>query len=108
MRLGRIDAETTANIGRIEGGRATNIIPDEVRVRGEARSHDLVRLAAQTDHMRACVEEAAARHPAARVQVQVQAAYQPMAVAEDPAIMRLVRARAVPPRATVPDAGRGR
>src|SRR5205823_2267958 len=82
----------TANIGRIEGGRATNIIPDEVRVRGEARSHDLVRLAAQTDHMRACFEEAAARHPGARVEVQVEAAYQPMAVAEDSAIMQLAGA----------------
>ena len=107
MRLGRIDAETTANIGRIEGGRATNIIPDEVRVRGEARSHDLVRLAAQTDHMRACFEEAAARHPGARVEVQVEAAYQPMAVAEDSAIMRLVVAAAARTGRTVTAAGMG-
>jgi tripeptide aminopeptidase len=28
MKLGRIDAETTANIGLIKGGRATNIIPE--------------------------------------------------------------------------------
>ncbi len=38
MRLGRIDAETTANLGRIEGGRALNVIPGEVVVSGEARS----------------------------------------------------------------------
>ena len=30
MSLGRIDAETTANIGRFEGGQATNIVCDEV------------------------------------------------------------------------------
>jgi tripeptide aminopeptidase len=35
MRLGRIDAETTANIGIIEGGIAVNIVPDEVRVKGK-------------------------------------------------------------------------
>ena len=63
MRLGRIDPETTANLGVIHGGRAVNIVPDEVRIRGEARSHDLARLAAQSAHMRACFEEAAARHP---------------------------------------------
>jgi len=105
MRLGRIDAETTANLGRIEGGRATNIVPDEVRVRGEARSHDLGRLAAQTEHMRACFEEAAARHPGARVEVQVEVAYEPMAVAEDSAIMRLVAAAAARTGRTIAAAG---
>ncbi|HYR95903.1 MAG TPA: M20/M25/M40 family metallo-hydrolase [Candidatus Binatus sp.] len=107
MRLGRIDAETTANIGRIEGGRATNIIPDEVHVRGEARSHDLARLAAQTEHMRACFEEAASRHPGARVEVEVEAAYEPMAVAEDSAIMRLVAAAAERTGRTITPAGMG-
>jgi tripeptide aminopeptidase len=31
MKLGRIDEETTANIGQIEGGMATNIIPEPGR-----------------------------------------------------------------------------
>jgi tripeptide aminopeptidase len=107
MRLGRIDAETTANLGRIEGGRATNIVPDEVRIRGEARSHDPVRLAAQTGHMRACFEEAAARHPGARVEVSVQQEYEPMAVPEDAAIMRLLTAAAARCGRTVTAAGMG-
>jgi len=40
MRLGRIDHETTCNIGIIGGGLAINIVPEHVRVEGEARSHD--------------------------------------------------------------------
>jgi len=32
MKLGRIDTETTANIGRFAGGRATNIVCDEVKI----------------------------------------------------------------------------
>jgi tripeptide aminopeptidase len=40
LEIGRIDAETTCNIGVIEGGRATNIVPDHVVVKGEVRSHD--------------------------------------------------------------------
>jgi tripeptide aminopeptidase len=40
LTLGRIDQETTCNIGWIEGGLATNIIPPLVTLRGEARSHD--------------------------------------------------------------------
>ncbi len=40
LSLGRIDEETTCNLGTITGGRATNIIPDFVQIEGEARSHD--------------------------------------------------------------------
>ncbi len=61
MRLGRIDDETTANLGLIQGGRARNIIPNEVTVRGEARSRDAAKLKAQTDHMIECFRQAVAR-----------------------------------------------
>ncbi|MBF0457693.1 MAG: M20/M25/M40 family metallo-hydrolase [Nitrospirae bacterium] len=37
---GRIDPNTTANIGIIHGGTATNIVPKEVTLEGEIRSHD--------------------------------------------------------------------
>jgi tripeptide aminopeptidase len=38
MPLGRIDKDTTANIGRFEGGKATNIVCDYVKVLAETRS----------------------------------------------------------------------
>jgi tripeptide aminopeptidase len=38
MPCGRIDAETTCNLGIIEGGRARNIVAEQCRVKGEARS----------------------------------------------------------------------
>lgn len=38
--IGRINDMTTGNVGVISGGRATNIIPDEVELRGEYRSRD--------------------------------------------------------------------
>jgi tripeptide aminopeptidase len=44
LSLGRIDEDTTANIGLIEGGTATNIIPEVVHVKGEIRSHDQCKL----------------------------------------------------------------
>lgn len=59
MRLGRIDHETTANIGTIEGGVARNIVPQKVSIVGEARSHDPLKLKEQTDHMLSCFESAA-------------------------------------------------
>ena len=36
---GRIDDETTANIGMIRGGTATNVVPRETVIQGEIRSH---------------------------------------------------------------------
>jgi len=40
MRLGRIDEETTANVGLVEGGSAGNVVPERCRVVGEVRSLD--------------------------------------------------------------------
>lgn len=51
LTLGRIDPETTCNIGVIEGGKATNIIPDLVTLHGEIRSHDRGKLDATTRHI---------------------------------------------------------
>src|ERR671916_2331625 len=62
MKLGRIDDETTANVGVIEGGKATNIITNYVLLRGEARSHSDDKLEAQTRHMTECFERAAAKY----------------------------------------------
>jgi len=61
MRLGRIDAETTANIGRIEGGKARNIVPDRVTVSAEARSRNSGKLDEQVKHMVSLFEEEAAK-----------------------------------------------
>jgi len=51
MRLGRIDHETTSNIGTISGGKAINIVPDSVNLQGEARSLDASKREAQTAHI---------------------------------------------------------
>src|SRR5919205_1523285 len=62
MKLGRIDDETTANVGVIRGGEATNIITNFVLLKGEARSLDDAKLEEQTRHMIECFEEAAAKY----------------------------------------------
>ena len=59
MALGRLDAETTANIGTIHGGSAANVIPDRCRVTGEARSIDGVRAQEVASAMAACLTDAA-------------------------------------------------
>ena len=44
MPLGRIDDETSANIGLVKGGSARNIVPEWCELQAEVRSHDLARV----------------------------------------------------------------
>jgi tripeptide aminopeptidase len=102
MQLGRIDHETTANIGVIEGGMAVNIVPNSVVLRGEARSHSEEKLERQTQHMLECLREAARRHVLelegkrfqASVEAKIDRDYDRMNVPDDSAIVRLVQAAA--------------
>ncbi|PID23035.1 hypothetical protein CSV61_00840 [Sporosarcina sp. P3] len=51
MKLGRIDEETTANIGRFEGGKATNIVCEEAFILSEVRSINPDKMKKQMDLM---------------------------------------------------------
>lgn len=52
MPLGRLDEESTANIGLISGGAATNIVPQAVSLHGEVRSHSESKLETYTRQMK--------------------------------------------------------
>lgn len=98
MKLGRIDDETTANIGIVHGGSAVNIVPNRVTLEGEARSHDAAKLAAQCAHMQEALDTAAARHAIvvdgeqrrARVETVVEQSYAAMNVPDAAPIVQLV------------------
>jgi tripeptide aminopeptidase len=102
MSLGRIDHETTANIGVIEGGMAVNIVPNSVILKGEARSHSQEKLERQTKHMLRCLQDAAARHTlelagaqfTASVDAKIERDYDRMDVSDGAPIVQLVRAAA--------------
>ena len=102
MKLGRLDAETTANLGIIQGGLAGNNVPAGVMIRGETRSLSLEKLAAQTEHMRRCFDEAAARHRVqvgdrqyqARVEAQIDRQYGRLDIRDEAGIVRLVQSAA--------------
>ncbi|OEU67527.1 MAG: peptidase M20 [Desulfovibrio sp. S3730MH75] len=58
MKLLRIDKKTTANLGRIEGGGATNIVTDKVSLSAEIRSTNDQTLQELIDHMKKCCADA--------------------------------------------------
>ncbi len=74
MPLGRLDAETTANIGLVAGGSAVNVIPDHCVINGEARSRDAGKLAGQVAAMVQAITIAAAE-VGVDVELDVQEAY---------------------------------
>jgi tripeptide aminopeptidase len=62
MALGRLDDETTANVGLIEGGGATNVVPRRCRIDAEARSVDPGRAAAVAGEMAQACAWGASEH----------------------------------------------
>ena len=59
IRQGRVGEETTVNIGKIEGGKATNIVPALVRMEGEIRSYVHEAALAQMEQIRRICEDTA-------------------------------------------------
>jgi tripeptide aminopeptidase len=93
MKLGRIDDETTANIGTIEGGRAGNIVPETASVFGECRSIDKDKLEAQAAHMIECFKQGA-DEVGAEVKIRRFRPYSGYEVSENDEIVRSVVAAA--------------
>lgn len=68
---GRIDLETTANIGVIAGGSARNAVSERATVTGEFRSRNPDTLDALVREYEAAAAQIRARHPAARIDMSL-------------------------------------
>lgn len=90
MKLLRIDGETTANIGVIQGGQVTNIVCPEVEIKAEARSLNDEKLDQQTAHMVACFKEAAEEF-GAKAEIETERMYGAFVVDEKDPIVELVK-----------------
>lgn len=75
MKIGRIDEETTSNIGLISGGKATNIVPDSATIQGETRSLDPAKRAGETKKMCDALLKAAAEF-GATVEINTETLYE--------------------------------
>ena len=85
---GRIDEETTCNIGTISGGRATNIVAEEAVIFMETRSRNKAKLAKLTDEVVAIFEQGA-KDTNTSIKVEVLPAYDPFDVPVDSETIRL-------------------
>lgn len=90
MPLGRIDEETTANIGRFQGGTQTNIVCDRVEILAEARSLIPEKMEAQVSKMKEAFESAA-QEMGGRAEVDVQVMYPGFKFGEGDLVVELAK-----------------
>ena len=91
MRLGRVDQDTTANIGIIRGGSSGNIVPDRCFVEGETRALVHESALKQRDHMAQCFRDAAEK-AGGRVSLDISTVYTAWAVRRNRAHLPALRA----------------
>lgn len=87
MKLLRIDEDTTANIGKISGGTAINIVCPEVIVEAEARSTIEAKLDIQTNHMIDEFKKSVAKFGGV-IDINVTRLYGPFVVDEDTEVVK--------------------
>jgi tripeptide aminopeptidase len=91
LRLGRVDEETTANVGVVSGGSARNVVPEWCSFEAEARCHDERRLGEIVQEMLdAC--SFAATSADCEVETQVRKSYSGYRLRRDEEAVRLAAA----------------
>lgn len=95
MPMGRIDFETTCNIGKISGGSATNIVPNQVIMKGEARSHNAQKLTQVCNDIQHAVERTVARYNneigKAEFSFKMETEYHAFSISEDAPAVKLAQ-----------------
>jgi tripeptide aminopeptidase len=88
LQLGRIDEETTLNIGVIQGGEKTNIVCDRCEIFGEARSRNEQKLSEQMNKVQTAFTLAAEKW-GAKVDFEEQKIYEGFNLNEEDEVVRL-------------------
>jgi tripeptide aminopeptidase len=88
LRLGRVDDETSANVGLIHGGTAVNIVAETCTFQAEARAHDERRLGEFVQEMTDTIAFAAATMDC-RVDVEARKSYRGYRFKQDDEVVQL-------------------
>ncbi|HZT53998.1 MAG TPA: M20/M25/M40 family metallo-hydrolase [Gaiellaceae bacterium] len=91
LRLGRVDDDSTANVGLISGGTAGNVVPEWCTFVAEARSHDEAKLADLVQEMLDAVAFAASETEC-EVDTEVRKSYAGYRLRRDEPAVRLAAA----------------
>jgi tripeptide aminopeptidase len=91
LRLGRIDHETTANIGLIEGGSARNAVPEKVHFKGEIRSRCLRKLDNHSKHFEEIFDKVMKKYPKANIDLTTEREFDPYRFEEQHPVIDIVK-----------------
>ncbi len=90
---GRLDEETTFNVGTIEGGTVRNAVPEQATVRGEFRSRNIESLDGIRLQVNEAVEEVKSLYPEASIDCHLHTEFVAYSLsADDPAVARVSEA----------------
>lgn len=93
--MGRIDKETTANIGYIKGGTATNIVPNKVEIKGEVRSHNPTKLHSVTskiiESFNKVMDKYKSRDFQPKLEIFVETEFHQFSLDEDEPVLQLAK-----------------
>ena len=88
--LGRIDAETTSNIGVLQGGLKRNIVPEHAYLDGELRSRNQAKLENYTAEFQRAFDLVAAMYPLANIDLNIWSQYRAYSVPQDHPALTLI------------------
>jgi tripeptide aminopeptidase len=95
LQWGRIDKETTCNIGTITGGKATNIIPNRTFIKAEVRSHNRQKLDSVTNEMINIFKKTCKKYKTdnfeAKVEVKCHLEYEHFRLTEEDTVIQLAK-----------------
>ena len=89
--LGRIDQETTANIGRMDAGLKRNIVPEAAFLDGEIRSLDNGKLDRVSGEFRTAFQQVEEKYPEAQISLEIENTYQAYRIEAGHAALSMIR-----------------
>lgn len=90
LNLGRIDEETTANIGLIEGGSARNAVPEKAHFKGEIRSRNKRKLEKHTQHFKEVFNKVMLKYKDARIELDITKEFDAYLFDENHRVIKLI------------------
>lgn len=91
LEVGRIDHETTANVGLIEGGTVRNAVPESVHFKAEIRSRDLLKLEKHTAHFEKVFRDVLVKYPDAKIDLSIFKEFDPYIFEEDHEVIMKIK-----------------
>lgn len=91
LEVGRIDHETTANVGLIEGGSALNAVPERLHFMAEIRSRDLKKLDKHSLHFEEVFNEVMQKYPKAKIELKMIREFDPYLFEENHQVIQMAK-----------------